>query len=185
MVSQYRIVDSHKAVVIDIEPVEVAVETQRYGASLTARQRLNSLKRGKISVQTTNHVEYFGTLLQACGYCLKGCYRVLKPGGVVRIAVPDFVAVVALYAQEGLQDGLSGLVGLVCGGQRNQYDFHKIIFDEAFLTYLLEKIGFKDVRRWDWRATEHAHIDDFSQSYIPHMDKQNGRLMSLNLEAAK
>lgn len=116
---------------------------------------------------------------------LKGWYRVLAPGGVARIAVPDFAAVVSLYEQEGLKDGLSGLVGLVCGGQRNQYDFHKIIFDEAFLGFLLKKVGFKDVRRWDWRTTEHAHIDDFSQSYIPHMDKQSGRLMSLNLEATK
>jgi predicted SAM-dependent methyltransferase len=116
---------------------------------------------------------------------LKGWYRVLKPGGRARIAVPDFAAVVALYEQEGLRDGLSGLVGLICGGQRNQYDFHKIIFDEAFLSFLLTKIGFKDIRRWDWRTTEHAQIDDFSQSYIPHMDKENGRLMSLNLEATK
>jgi len=116
---------------------------------------------------------------------LRDWYRVLKPGGVLRLAVPDFASVVALYEQEGLRDGLSGLVGLVCGGQRNQYDFHKIIFDESFLGFLLGKIGFKEIRRWNWRHTEHAHIDDFSQSYIPHMDKQNGRLMSLNLEAIK
>jgi predicted SAM-dependent methyltransferase len=116
---------------------------------------------------------------------LKGWYRVMKTGGVLRIAVPNFSAVVEMYAQEGLKDGYSGLVGLVCGGQRNQYDFHKIIFDESFLKYLLEKIGFHDVRHWNWRTTEHSHIDDFSQSYIPHMDKENGRLMSLNLEAVK
>jgi len=93
--------------------------------------------------------------------------------------------VVALYEQEGLQDGQSGLVGLVCGGQRNQYDFHKIIFDEPFLSFLLRKIGFANIRRWDWRTTEHAAIDDFSQAFLPHMDKRNGRLMSLNLEAVK
>ena len=116
---------------------------------------------------------------------LKAWYRVLRPGGVLRLSVPDFAAVAALYAQEGLRDGLSGLVGLVCGGQRNSYDFHKIIFDEAFLGFLLAQAGFKDIRRWDWRATEHAHIDDFSQAYIPHLDKQHGRLMSLNLEASK
>ena len=139
---------------------------------------------GSVDLIYASHVlEHFGrNEVQAV---LKGWHRVLKSGGVVRIAVPDFAAVVALYEQEGLQDGLSGLVGLVCGGQRNQYDFHKIIFDEAFLSFLLKKVGFKNVSRWDWRATEHAHIDDFSQSYIPHMDKQNGRLMSLNLEATK
>ena len=27
--------------------------------------------------------------------------------------------------------------------------------------------------------------DDYSQSYLPHMDKENGMLMSLNLEGRK
>ena len=37
----------------------------------------------------------------------------------------------------------------------------------------------------DWRDTEHSELDDFSQSYLPHMDKDNGKLMSLNIEAVK
>jgi predicted SAM-dependent methyltransferase len=139
---------------------------------------------GSVDLIYAAHVlEHFGR--HEVEAVLKGWLRVLKPGGLARIAVPDFSAVAALYEQEGLQDGFSGLVGLVCGGQRNQYDFHKIIFDEAFLSSLLMKVGFRAIRHWDWRATEHTHIDDFSQCYIPHMDKQNGRLMSLNLEAFK
>ena len=46
-------------------------------------------------------------------------------------------------------------------------------------------MGFKEVYRYDWRETEHSNIDDFSQAYIPHMDKENGELMSLNIEAIK
>lgn len=112
-------------------------------------------------------------------------YRVLAPGGVLRLSVPDFAACAMLYLEEGLQDGLTGLIGLVCGGQRNKYDFHKMIFDEPFLSKLLLSVGFKEVRRWDWRLTEHAEIDDYSQAYLPHMDKENGCLMSLNLESVK
>jgi predicted SAM-dependent methyltransferase len=116
---------------------------------------------------------------------LREWFRVLKPGGILRLSVPDFAACAALYYEEGLVDGLSGLIGLVSGGQKDEYDCHKMVFDQELLTQELLSVGFRKVRRWDWRTTEHAHIDDFSQAYIPHMDKENGRHMSLNLEGVK
>jgi len=149
-----------------------------------AAEDLHDFATDSVGLIYASHIlEHFGR--SEVGDVLKEWYRVLAPGGTVRIAVPDFAAVVALYEHEGLKDGTSGLVGLVCGGQRDSYDFHKIIFDEPFLTYLLTRAGFSGVRRWDWRNTEHAHIDDFSQCYLPHMDKEHGQLMSLNLEAVK
>lgn len=116
---------------------------------------------------------------------LREWHRVLKPGGVLRLAVPDFAACAKIYHERGLEDGLSGLVGLICGGQRDAYDIHYMIFDEPFLSASLLDVGFSSTRLWDWRQTEHADIDDYSQAYLPHMDKQNGLLMSLNLEAVK
>jgi SAM-dependent methyltransferase len=112
-------------------------------------------------------------------------FRVLKPGGILRLSVPDFAACAAVYYEQGLVDGLTGLMGLISGGQRDEFDFHKMIFDEPFLSQELLKLGFTAVRRWDWRLTEHAHVDDFSQAYIPHLARDNGRHMSLNLEAVK
>ena len=116
---------------------------------------------------------------------LKEWRRVLQPKGVLRLSVPDFAACAAIYYEHGLENGLTGLVGLVSGGQRGPYDYHKMIFDEPFLTGLLRQVGFQEVRWWDWRETDHAHIDDYSQAHLPHLDKENGRLMSLNLEAVK
>jgi predicted SAM-dependent methyltransferase len=116
---------------------------------------------------------------------LEEWFRVLRPGGILRLSVPDFAACAAIYYESGLQDGLSGLVGLIVGGQRDQYDYHKMIFDEDFLSRALLGIGFREVRRWDWRTTEHATVDDYSQAYIPHLHKVDGRHMSLNLEAVK
>lgn len=113
-------------------------------------------------------------------------FRVLEPGGVLRLAVPDFGAVARLYVSGAFESGLEhNFLGLIVGGQRDEYDFHKMIFDEPFLTRALKSTGFTDVRRWDWRTTEHSHIDDYSQAYLPHMDKENGTLMSLNLEGVK
>lgn len=112
-------------------------------------------------------------------------HRVLVSGGILRLAVPDFSACAQLYYEDGLQDGLTGLVGLICGGQKDDFDFHKMIFDEPSLSKILFDAKFSAVHRWDWRDTEHANVDDYSQAYLPHMDKQHGRLMSLNLEAVK
>ena len=115
---------------------------------------------------------------------LREWYRTLAPGGVLRLAVPDFGACARMYA-EGRLKSMNDILGLVMGGQRDQYDFHKMIFDEESLTAALRSVGFSEVRRWDWRATTHAHMDDYSQAYLPHLDKENGTLMSLNLEAVK
>ena len=111
--------------------------------------------------------------------------RVLKPGGILRLSVPDFAACAALYYEQGLVDGLTGLMGLISGGQRDRFDFHKMIYDETFLSSELKSLGCRDVRRWDWRSTDHAQVDDFSQAYIPHLAKETGRHMSLNLEGIK
>jgi predicted SAM-dependent methyltransferase len=111
--------------------------------------------------------------------------RVLKPGGILRLAVPDFAAAAQLYMSGTLDNGIEGVRGLVTGGQRDQYDFHGMIFDEKDLGAALKEVGFSETRLWDWRTTEHSHMDDYSQAYMPHMDKENGTLVSLNIEGVK
>jgi ubiquinone/menaquinone biosynthesis C-methylase UbiE len=112
-------------------------------------------------------------------------FRVLKPNGVLRLSVPDFKACAGIYYEKGLTDGLSGLLGLIIGGQRDEFDFHRMIFDEPFLSAALKGVGFRHTQLWDWRTTDHKEVDDYSQAYLPHLDKDSGRLMSLNLEAIK
>ena len=53
------------------------------------------------------------------------------------------------------------------------------------LSKILYDAGFDTVEFWNWRETEHAHHDDHSQAYIPHMDKEKGTLISLNVEGIK
>ena len=54
----------------------------------------------------------------------------------------------------------------------------KTVYDYDSLKELLENAGFKNIHKWDWRTVEHGHIDDYSQAYLPHMDKENGPLLS-------
>lgn len=125
-------------------------------------------------------LEHFGR--NSIVFVLKTWFQKLRPGGTIRISVPDVCAVFEKY-QEGTP--LSVLTGLLYGGQRNEYDYHKIGFDFMTLNAALESAGFVDVQRYDWQKTDHAEMDDYSQAYLPHMDKKNGTLMSLNVEAKR
>jgi predicted SAM-dependent methyltransferase len=143
--------------------------------------RLDFAQDNTVELIYASHVlEHFGR--HEIDQVLCEWFRVLRPGGILRLAVPDFAAVASRYQQTG---ELPELVGLVSGGQRNQYDFHKMVFDEKLLRELLMQAGFTSVNRYDWRQTEHSWLDDYSQAYLPHLDKEKGQLMSLNLEAVK
>ena len=115
---------------------------------------------------------------------LREWYRVLKIGARLRLSVPDFEAYVELYNKQSFR--LEELLACFCGGQNDELNYHNMVFDKEFLSEVLIKdIGFARTYLWDWRYTEHSHIDDFSQAYLPHMLKKHGKLMSLNLEAEK
>jgi len=113
---------------------------------------------------------------------LKEWYRVLKPRGVLRIAVPDFEKLVKVYLKT---KNLKLILGPISGRQDYPENTHYIVFDYCSLSEVLKKVGFMNVHRYDWRKTIHKDYDDYSQAYIPHMDKEKGILISLNVEAVK
>lgn len=114
--------------------------------------------------------------------------RVLAPAGLLRLAVPDFEALIRVYQQTGAIERVLGpLYGRmeIATQDGPRWLFHKTCYDERSLSALLRENGFSEPRRWDWRITEHAQVDDHSQAYFPHMAKDDGILVSLNLEARK
>ena len=108
--------------------------------------------------------------------------RVLKPGGTLRTSVPDFEALCELYVKNR---ELGEVIGPLFGRQDYLYNFHYNVFDMASITADLTAAGFTNIERYDWRDTDHAEVDDYSQAYVPHMDKENGTLISLNVSANK
>jgi predicted SAM-dependent methyltransferase len=112
--------------------------------------------------------------------------RVLQPRGVIRLAVPDFEALSALYARN---HDLGQIIGPIFGRWpvpgTSTTVYHRTVYDYASLKSVLETAGFSDVRRYDWRKTVHKDHDDYSQAYVPHLDKEHGTLISLNVEATK
>lgn len=113
---------------------------------------------------------------------LKEWRRVLKPGAILRVAVPDFAKLCEVYVKTGQLDLV---IGGLFGRQDYLYNIHYHVFDFEALAATLRNAGYTDIHRYDWRTTEHAQVDDFSQAYIPHMDKENGTLISLNVECCK
>ena len=107
--------------------------------------------------------------------------RILKIDGVLRVAVPDFEKVVKMYLKNR---DMSELIGHLSGGQKDELDFHYIIFDVYILQKLLNACGFDDIERYN----AHDFLgdkDDYSKSYLPHMDFENGELLSLNIICKK
>lgn len=119
---------------------------------------------------------------------LKEWKRVLKPSGILRLAVPDFRALLKVYEQTGdLTKILGPLYGKreVVGTSPLNWIYHKTVYDYESLSRLLESCGYRDIERYDWRETIHKDHDDHSQAYFPHMDKEHGLLISLNVQARR
>lgn len=88
--------------------------------------------------------------------------RVLKPGGRLRIAVPDVAKIVASSGGE------PRWAYYLMGGQTDANDFHKSAYDEHRLSAYLKNAGLVNVARWESPNTDTA-----------------AHPMSLNLEAFK
>lgn len=115
-------------------------------------------------------------------------YRVLKPNGILRLSVPDLKAAWKVYEKT---DDINTLAGLIYGRlsiftpagkktitMQSQYDVKS-------LTKIFTTHKFYNIEQWDWRKTEHSDIDDYSQAYWPHMQKDDGIMLSLNIQAQK
>ncbi len=110
----------------------------------------------------------------------------LKPGGVLRIATPDIrvMAELLTYGKVKVADIIGPIHGLwICNMATI---VHETSWDLWELKDKLYSHGFANVKEYDWRKTEHADIDDHSQSYLdPKGNKEIGTLISLNIECMK
>lgn len=142
---------------------------------------LSFIKNNSVDVIYTCHVlEHFKR--NQTKKVLEEWFRVLKPSGTLRLAVPDFESISEVYTKT---KDLSLVIGPLFGGQDYLYNIHYNIFDFKYLYNLLGDVGFSNIRRYDPFSTEHSSVDDYSMAYIPHMDFENGTCISLNVEATK
>lgn len=87
---------------------------------------------------------------------LKEWVRVLKPGGILQVAVPDFHWCHVAYAQ-GRKD--VPVEAYLYGGQTDENDFHKSAFTEESLRVLLHAAGLECVRKWKSTIQDCASLE--------------------------
>jgi predicted SAM-dependent methyltransferase len=107
--------------------------------------------------------------------------RALKDGGVLRISVPDFDALIKVYDASGKD--MNSIRRQLMGGQDHQYNIHYSVFNHQRLAELLKEAGFQKVVPWD---PDHCQYHNFKDRASRKMNV-NGKeyMISLNLEAVK
>lgn len=105
------------------------------------------------SIYASHILEHFGHRLTVA--VLKEWFRVLKPGGDLRVAVPDFEQIVRRF----LQCEQGPWEAYILGGQVDDNDQHRAIFNRQKLEQALTVAGFEDIRTWKSTIPDCASLD--------------------------
>lgn len=126
---------------------------------------------------------------------LKESYRILKPGGVIRIATPDLQFLVGLYQNpekpvhkqyivfSAKQGGLPADAVYVINRFHTTWG-HQIIYDKKTLSALLEQVGFKNVRFCEVGESQYMALTGI-EGHFKELGVEFNRLETMVLEATK
>ena len=109
-------------------------------------------------------------------------YRVLKPGGILRISVPDFDKILTIYEKE---QTIESIEQRVLGGHDYKFNFHYAIFNQSYLEKLLTSAGFGTVKNWEFGTGPFKDLPDWSGKKVLVNPGNREYEISLNIEAIK
>ena len=145
---------------------------------VTDAKDLSMFADNSVDIIYASHVleHFYYNIDQELVYTLKEWRRVLKIGGQLLISVPNLQVLCWLYLHPNLHPlERHHLMRIIFGGQTNEYDVHKVGFDEEILGLYLEEAGFEKYET----VTEFELFEDCSRLRI--LDT----LISLNIIVEK
>ena len=91
------------------------------------------------------HLDFAGELVET----LKEWNRVLKPGGVIYISVPDLDILCAMMIDKSQLDTQTRfqVMRMMFGGHVDEYDYHKVGLNLEFLGGSLAQAGYETIER--------------------------------------
>jgi len=141
--------------------------------------RLPSFPDGSVDLIYASHcLEHFR--YREIPGVLREWVRVLRPGGTLRLSVPDYDKLAAICTDTGDPDDI---VEQLMGGQDNRYNYHYAVFNRRNLAKYLTQAGCVEIREWTPGTDELTTFDDFSVWHKKIGDREYP--ISLNIEARK
>lgn len=104
-------------------------------------------------------------------------FRVLAPGGVLRLSVPDIDILAHLLLQRHVLDVSQRfqVMRMIFGGQTHAHDHHRVGLNQDFMAVFLDRAGFVNLQR----VGRHGIFADTSETVVA------GTPISLNINAHK
>lgn len=107
-------------------------------------------------IYTSNFIEHlFKTEAE---YLFKEIYRCLKPGGVLRITVPDFQIGVDLFQKGEKQQAIEKFF-FVTDSYTDFFSIHKYLYDFEMLRDTLTQFGYKNINKCEYKQGKTPDID--------------------------